>query len=143
MSNLNLSSFSSKRSPHVFHGQNLCDADVRGTVTLTGPTWGTKALQHSFSAWRTALMSQTPTIHGLHVIHSSRVTCAGLASSPHSISRGWQSPEEPAQCRDVLLPAPSTRPRWSWSPRQPHHSGTPAGTGSPGSVDVQIKLNGS
>lgn len=93
-------------------------------------------------------MSQIPTIHGLHVTYSSadkaRVTCAGLASSPHSISQGcwgWQSPEEPGQGRDMLLPAPSTRPGRSQSPRQPQHSGTPAVTGSSGSVDVQIKLN--
>lgn len=88
-------------------------------------------------------MSQTPTIHGLHVTCKS---CAGLASSPHSISQGcwgWQSPEGPGQCRDMLLPAPSTQPGWSQSPRQPHHGRTPAVTGSSGPVDVQIKFNSS
>lgn len=44
-------------------------------------------------------MSQIPTIHGLHVTYSPadkpRVTCAGLASSPHGISPGLLGLAEP------------------------------------------------
>lgn len=67
--------------------ESLCEADMKVTVTLTGSIWGTKALQCSFSGWRTALMSQTPTIHGLHVTYTSARPVQGWPAAPTASAR--------------------------------------------------------
>lgn len=79
-------------------------------MTLTGSIWGTKALQHSFSAWRTALRSQIPAIHGLHVTYSSadkrRVTWPAVPPASGRIAGAGRAQRSLVSAGTCLLPTP-------------------------------------
>lgn len=81
-------------------------------MTLTGSIWGTKALQNSFSAWRTALRSQIPAIHGLHVTYSSadkrRVAWPAVPPASGRIAGAGRAQRSLVSAGTCLLPTPSS-----------------------------------